>query len=364
MSKFDRRDFIRASLFGGIAAAAIPSYAMEALAKSTSVAVDTTSRVSLVTGTDRADMAFRALQPFSKEIAQAVGNKRVIIKPNLVSSTKQLAATYRDSFEGILEFYKSINKLDNILVCESAADGPAMPAFENYGYIPIIEKYKAQMMDLDDGPSQEIWLFNELNMRPLSCKVSSLILDRSNNFIMSVARLKTHDRVVCTGTLKNIVVGAPVKDPGYGFGGRDRVAGTRNHKTSIHGNGFRAINYNIFNAAYTLGLYPDLGFIDGCEGMEGDGPINGTPVDHKVSVAGMDWLAVDRVCVELMGVDPNNIGYLTFCGDAGLGQWDLSKIEIIGETLANHKKSYNMSRNIEKQLEWLTPLKERADSLY
>jgi len=153
MNRFDRRDFIRASLFGGIAAAALPSYAMNTFTQvqTSSVAVDTTSRVSLVTGTDRADMAFRALQPFSKEIAQAIGNRRVIIKPNLVSSTMQLAATYKDSFEGILEFLKSIDKLDNVLVCESAADGPALPAFENYGYIPIIEKYKAQMLDLDEG---------------------------------------------------------------------------------------------------------------------------------------------------------------------------------------------------------------------
>ena len=363
MNRLDRRDFIRASLIGGLAATTIPAYAMNTLTKSSSdsVAIDTTSRVSLVTGTDRADMAFRALEPFSKEIAQAIGNKRVIVKPNLVSSTMQLAATYKETFEGLLEFLKSINKLDNVLVCESAADGPALPAFENYGYIPFIEKYNAKMLDLDEGPTQDIWLLNELNMRPMSCRVSSLLLDR-NNYIISVARLKTHDRVVVTGTLKNIVVGGPVKDPGFGYGGRDRVAGTRNHKTSVHGNGFRAINYNIFNLAYTL--RPDLAFIDGCKGMEGDGPINGTEVDHKVSIAGMDWLAVDRVATELMGVDTSNVGYLNFCADAGLGQFDLSKIEIIGETLANHVRSYRLSRNIEKQLEWLTPLKERADSLY
>jgi len=182
-----------------------------------------------------------------------------------------------------------------------------------------------------------------------------------NNFILSLARLKTHDRVVVTGSLKNIVVGSPIKDPGYGYG-RDRAPGTRNHKTFVHGNGFRAINFNIFNLAYIL--RPDLAFIDGCNGMEGDGPINGTEVDHKVSFAGMDWLAVDRVATELMGVDTEKVGYLNFCADAGLGQFDLSKIEIIGETLANHVKSYRLSRNIEKQLEWLTPLKERADSLY
>ena len=364
--QLQRRDFIRTSLFGGLAAAALPGFAMNSnmfsFAQASSLALDTTSRVSLVTGLDRADMAFRALQPFSKELAQAIGNKRVVVKPNLVSSTRQLAATYAETFEGILEFLKSINKLDNVLVCESAADGPALPAFENYKYIPIIEKYKAQMLDLDEGPTHELWLLNELNMRPLSCKVSSILTNHNDNFVMSIARLKTHDRAVITGTLKNIAVGGPVKDIGFGYGGRNRVEGTRNHKSSTHGNGFRAINYNLFSLAYTL--HPDFAFIDGCNGMEGDGPINGTEVDHRVTIAGMDWLAVDRVAGALMGVDPANVGYMNFAADAGLGQYDLDKIEIVGETLANHVKTYTMSRNIEKQLEWLVPLKERADSLY
>lgn len=363
MSRFDRRDFLRASLFGGLAAATMPSFAMNGLGKSTatSVALDTTSRVSLVTGADRADLAFRALQPFSQELAQAIGNKPIIIKPNLVSSSVQLAATYAGTIEGILEFYKSINKLDNITIAESAADGPVMPAFDNYKVLPVAEKYKVKILDLDEGPTKDNWLLNELNMRPIACRTSTILMDR-NNFIMSVARLKTHDRVVCTGTLKNIAVGAPIKDPGYGYGGRNRVAGTRNHKTFVHGNGFRAINFNLFNLAYLT--RPDFAFIDGCDGMEGNGPINGTMVDHKVCVAGFDWLAVDRIGVELMGVDPGNLGYLNFCADAGMGQYDISKIEVIGEKVADHIIPYKMSTNIEKQLEWLTPIRERADSLY
>jgi len=49
--------------------------------------------------------------------------------------------------------------------------------------------------------------------------------------------------------------------------------------------------------------------VDTLEGMEGDGPSNGTAVDHRVCVASTDWLAADRVAVELMGVDFANIGH-------------------------------------------------------
>jgi len=361
MIQFNRRDFIRTSLFGGIAATSIPSYALKIMAEQTKVAVDTNSRVSLVTGSDRADMAFRALQPLSNEIAQAIGNKRVVIKPNLVSSSIQLSATHKETLEGILEFYKSINKLENILgVGESAADGPTMAAYDNYGYMPIAEKYKVKLLDLDENPSQVLYMMDELDLRPKPIRMSALLMNR-NNFVMSVARMKTHDRIVATLTFKNTAVGAPIKDPGFAFG-RSRVVGTRSDKAIVHGNGFRGIHFNLFNIAYNI--HPDLSFIDGYDGMEGDGPTNGTLVDHRVCVAGLDWMSVDRVGLELMGVDPAKIGYLNFCAEAGMGQYDLSKIEIVGEKISDHIKPYTMSRNIEKQLQWLTPLRERGESLY
>jgi hypothetical protein len=75
-------------------------------------------------------------------------------------------------------------------------------------------------------------------------------------------------------------------------------------------------------------------------------------------------MSVDRVGIELMGFDPTQIGYLNFCSTAGMGQYDINKIEIIGEKIADHIKPYKMSRNIEKQLQWMTPLRERGESLY
>ena len=56
-------------------------------------------------------------------------------------------------------------------------------------------------------------------------------------------------------------------------------------------------------------LHPHLAVIDGFEGMEGNGPNDGTPVDHRVCIAGLDWLAADRVGIELMGIDFANVGY-------------------------------------------------------
>jgi uncharacterized protein (DUF362 family) len=89
--------------------------------------------------------------------------------------------------------------------------------------------------------------------------------------------------------------------------------------------------------------------------MEGNGPMNGTAVDHRICVVSPTWFAADRVGVELMGVDFAKVGYLNYCAKTGLGDPDLSKIEIIGESIQNHIKTYKLSNNINSQIIWMQP---------
>jgi hypothetical protein len=62
-----------------------------------------------------------------------------------------------------------------------------------------------------------------------------------------------------------------------------------------------------------------------------------------VAIAGTDYLAVDRVGTEAMGVDFDNIRYLNYLWDHGFGEGDLDKIQIIGETIENCRKQYKMA---------------------
>lgn len=63
-------------------------------------------------------------------------------------------------------------------------------------------------------------------------------------------------------------------------------------------------------------------------------------------------IAVDRLCTELMGIDFNDVGYLTYCAQAGMGQSDLSKIAVIGPVISNHIIRYKLHENIEQQMTW------------
>jgi uncharacterized protein (DUF362 family) len=350
MEAIKRRQFLKSSFLGGMALTMPFGYKLDQFSAQSKT--NYTSQIGLTTGDHRADMAFRALQPFSNQIRKAIGNKSVIIKPNNVLIDRQLAATHIDSLEGILEFLKSIGVVDNIIIAESAANGATFEGYDNYKYFDLQKKFPVKLIDLDQEKFEMIHVFDEKDFRPHAIRTSSLILD-PDTYVISAAKLKTHDRVLATLSLKNIVFGAPIKDLGYSWG-KNRKAGTKNDKSIGHGSGIRAVNYNTFSMAKLL--HPDLAVIEGFEGMEGNGPNWGTPVDHRVCIAGTDWLASDRVAIELMGIDFADVGYLNYCADAGMGEGDLNKIEIIGEDLKDHIKSYKLNDNVEKQLVWKLPL--------
>ena len=124
------------------------------------------SKVALTNGDNRTDNIFRALKSLEKEIAQSIGNRRVVIKPNNVSPTNQLAATHADALTGILEFLKSIGKLDNAFIAESAAFADTMQGFDNFGYTKLADKYKIKLVDLDKEKFQTVMAFNQSDAKP------------------------------------------------------------------------------------------------------------------------------------------------------------------------------------------------------
>jgi uncharacterized protein (DUF362 family) len=140
-----RRTFIKESVAGGVGlVAGWQAASLGGIARADAY----TSRVSLTKGEDRADNAFRALQMFKKEIAAAIGSKRVVIKPNFVYYSTLLSCTHVAFVEGVLEFLKSIGKRD-IAIAESSAAGSTMAGFDLNGYWSLVKKYPVKLMDLN-----------------------------------------------------------------------------------------------------------------------------------------------------------------------------------------------------------------------
>ncbi|HEY4382225.1 MAG TPA: DUF362 domain-containing protein [Acidobacteriaceae bacterium] len=349
-----RRNFLKTSLMGGAAVlAATKTPAAVAAMQAPIAPIGFGSKVSLAGGSDRAKIAFDSLLPLKKEIAAAIGNKRVVLKPNNVIIDKPLCASHAENLEGVIEFLHSIGKT-NVVIAESPANGSAMDGFANYGYDKLAAKYKVKLVNLDSEGYEVLYVIDQKDLQPHAVRVATMLMDPANNFVISAAKLKTHDLVGITLSLKNIVVGAGIKDSGAGLN-RPGSGGGRSDKPIMHGGGTYGINYNLFTLSAKL--HPDLAVIDGYEGMEGTGPVNGTPVNQKVCVASMDWLAADRVGAELMGVDFSKIGYLSYCAKAGnRGQADLSKIQVIGAAIKDYQKTYQLPRQWEQITSWQRPI--------
>jgi uncharacterized protein (DUF362 family) len=100
--------------------------------------------------------------------------------------------------------------------------------------------------------------------------------------------------------------------------------------------------------------------VDGFDGMEGDGPVRGTLISMQVALASPDFLAADRVAVEVMGIPSYAVGYMQYAAELGVGQYDLSKIDIRGEKPETVKKTFKLHQSANDQLQWLNTLMKPA----
>jgi len=303
--------------------------------------------VAFTTGTDRQQMLYEVIKPFESEIRKGLKGKQLIIKVNMVTVNAPLCATHVDAIRSLLEIMKPIYK-GQIIIAESSSVVETTEGFKNYGYLDLAKNYNIKFVDLNkDNPTPFHILDSNLHQEEI--QVADTFVNPDNYFI-SLSRLKTHNRVVMTAGVKNMVMGAPL------VLSNDRSSG-RHYKSRMHSGGERFLHFNMFMVGQRI--RPDFTIIDGVEGMEGNGPSSGTSVDHKIALAGEDVVAVDSMCSRLMGIPLDNVGYLNYMAAAGLGNVDRQKIDIIGnEDPDKHIIKYKLHDNIDTQLKWKDPLSQ------
>ena len=292
------------------------------------------AKVALIKGNDRREITYQALKKIEDQILPAIGNKKILIKPNFVVTTRQLAATHVDAVRGILDFLKPHYKKQVTIGESTISKQGTFHGYENYGYLPLEKEYGVKLIDLNKQPWQYRYVFGR-GHRPEPIRIISTFLD-SDVYIISAAKMKTHDRVVTTLSLKNVLLGAPLNDYQKNDKWLMHTEYTFSRKALLH--------YNMFHLAQEI--YPDLGVIDGFEAMEGNGPTGGTPVDARLALASADPLAMDTLATKLMGFDPTQIMYLTAFAEAGMGQGDLDKMEVLGTPADQCQYHFKMHRRL------------------
>lgn len=245
-----------------------------------------------------------------------VGKRNVTIKPNLCRPCSPKAGYTTDPavVEGVIE---KINKISqcNIQVAETNnSEASADETFRRLGYLDLEDKYpNVKCINLS---TEEVKLRMSLSgkiFQTLQVPESMLFSD----YIVSVAKLKTHADYYYTGVLKNA----------YGF------LLSRQRRLQYHG--FMHEVLTDLNMVYR----PDLAVIDGMVGMEGFGPVEGKPRHVGVIIASKDPVAADAVAAEIVGIRPSKIKYLRYAEKNGLGETE--DIEVVGCRIEEVKTSFD-----------------------
>jgi len=193
-------------------------------------------------------------------------------------------------------------------VRSGAADGFAIS-----GYRELCRTLGVRLANLKEAGFRKMPLHGS---RLRAVFISSLCLDAE--FIIDLAKLKTHSFTVFTGAVKNMFGVIP-----HGL----RVDG---HRQFSQIDQFSEMLVDIFSC-----VRPHLTIMDGVVAMEGEGPAAGRLRTTGVIVASRDGIAVDAVSSNIIGFNPLDISTTADADRRGLGQGQLSHIEILGEPLAS-----------------------------
>ena len=286
--------------------------------------------VALVRSESHYDGVYKALELIEDEIREDLkGKRKILVKPNFVSTKRQLAATHVDAVRAVLDMISKYYS-GKIVIGEGPAVSSLMTGLKNFGYLDLQKEYDVEFVDLNEDDYVELEGYDS-QLKPLKLRMSKTLVE--SDYRISVALPKTHDCVIATLSIKNVVVGGLVKG----------------EKGKIH-QGYRAINLNIAKLArYVM---PHLGVIDGFVGMEGRGPVSGDPVDLRVAAASFYPVSLDAVMCKIMGFNPMDIGYLYYLDKWGIGVANLEKIEILGEPIEGLVRKFKPHPRYQEMLNW------------
>jgi len=84
----------------------------------------------------------------------------------------------------------------------------------------------------------------------------------------------------------------------------------------------------------------DLNVMDALVGQEADHAADGRPVEMGLILASTDAVALDAVAGAVMGLDPGEVDTTRLAGEAGVGEDDLAKIEVLGESIESVRRPF------------------------
>lgn len=246
---------------------------------------------------------------------------RLVLKPNLVDFISGFPTfTHPRVTQAMIQLARE-QGASSIVV----ADGPTFrrdpqAVLNATGYTEMLAREKVEFIDLN---------YDDLGTFPLRggyTKLTTMFVARTvldSDLFISMPKLKTHHWTNMSASVKNLFGIVPgIK---YGW-----------PKNTLHIQGISAFLAELADSLPTRGC----AVVDGIVGMQGDGPLYGTPVTSGTLIVGSDLVAVDATCARVMSFDPAQIDYLAFANWAGIGFIAPEKIDLVGEPLAKLQRQF------------------------
>lgn len=246
---------------------------------------------------------------FSKKLK---GNKKVLIKPNLVfvyhnSGYKQKEypeTTDPRVFDAVVAYIRQFTY--NIIIIESSGKPfPTTASFKIAGYDKIANYYKTGLVALEREPVVRYMIPKAQVMKEVYIPDILDEVVKGDAFYISVPKMKTNLYTGVTLGFKNAMGTIPY------------FLRERNHTYQI--------NKKLTDLLYLF--KPDLTVIDGIIGGEGNTPAPVDPVEVGMIVASNQSVEADRITTYMMGFDPAENKLICEADARGFNDPD---VEIIG----------------------------------
>lgn len=307
-----RRTFI--PLAGMVATAGYASYKLQQPEKIADGPLGNSAVAIVKARSYSEDLVSRMLEGV-KQCGLDARGKRVLLKPNLVEfDSATVINTDASVIAAAVELFHRLGAAEVRI-----GEGPGhrrdtLDLADDAHYRATIPKFESIFTDLNRDDVSPIKNFAD--EREFYFPNTVLGAD----LIVSLAKMKTHHWAGATLSMKNFFGLVPGSIYGW-------------PKNKLHYIGIpRAVCElnRVFRNTFAI--------VDGVIGMEGNGPIQGTPKHAGVLVMGRDLVAVDSTCCRIMGIDPEKIDYLRLA--ATLGHVHADRIEQRGETVASVRSNF------------------------
>ncbi len=238
--------------------------------------------------------------------------KIVAIKPNVCypKNVDGMILTDPRILEAVISIVKK--KTNRILVVESdSVSGSAEKRMIRSGFMDIVERTGVEFLNLSKDEVEE----HEVSGLTLQIPKTLLKAD----YVINLPKIKTHESVLISIAMKNM------------FG-----ALANKKKFKLHSKLSDILVY--INRVFRQ----DLIIVDGLIGMEGIGPIHGSPVKLGLIVAGTNPVTVDAVCCQIMGIDPYGVEAIWKAYKLGMGEINTKRVHILGEPIEKVKTKFRL----------------------